>query len=148
MVGVGGSDPMDFHALEAMQCMIERRRGGETGVQAGATHRGRRRLEGRRRRPLVVGAARIGPVPVRLPPGPDREGRPDPEPRRRGSDPQPGSQPAAYFIDYADGTRATLLMLNGALNDYNFAARVRGMTRSRLLPVPAAARPTSPTPPA
>ena len=34
MVGVGGSDPMDFHALEAMQCMVERRRGGETGVQA------------------------------------------------------------------------------------------------------------------
>lgn len=26
MVGNGGSDPMDYHALEAMQCMIERRR--------------------------------------------------------------------------------------------------------------------------
>jgi hypothetical protein len=34
MIGVGGSDPMDYHALEAMQCMIERRRGGETGVRA------------------------------------------------------------------------------------------------------------------
>src|SRR5271157_4953300 len=34
MVGVGGSDPMDFHALEAMQCMVERRRGGETGVRS------------------------------------------------------------------------------------------------------------------
>ncbi len=34
MVGVGGSDPMDYHALEAMQCMLERRRGGETGVRA------------------------------------------------------------------------------------------------------------------
>jgi hypothetical protein len=34
MVGVGGSDPMDYHALEAMQCMVERRRGGETGVRA------------------------------------------------------------------------------------------------------------------
>src|SRR6202041_268482 len=33
MVGVGSSDPMDFHALEAMQCMVERRRGGETGVK-------------------------------------------------------------------------------------------------------------------
>ena len=27
MVGCGGSDPMDYHALEAMQCMIERREG-------------------------------------------------------------------------------------------------------------------------
>src|SRR5512142_126712 len=34
MVGEGGSDPMDFHALEAMQCMIERRKGGETGVRS------------------------------------------------------------------------------------------------------------------
>ena len=28
MVGVGGSDAMDYHALEGMQCMVERRRGG------------------------------------------------------------------------------------------------------------------------
>ena len=34
MVGVGGSDPMDYHALEAMQCMVERRKGGETGVKS------------------------------------------------------------------------------------------------------------------
>ena len=34
MVGVGGSDPMDYHALEAMQCMIERRQGGESGVSS------------------------------------------------------------------------------------------------------------------
>ena len=34
MIGVGGSDPMDYHALEAMQCMVERRKGGETGVKA------------------------------------------------------------------------------------------------------------------
>ena len=34
--------------------------------------------------------------------------------------------PAAYFIDYADGTKATLLMLNGVLADYNLAVRVKG----------------------
>jgi hypothetical protein len=48
--------------------------------------------------------------------------------------------PAAYFIDYADGSRATLLMLDGALNDYNFAARVKGMNEpvscQFLLPAP------------
>ena len=35
--------------------------------------------------------------------------------------------PAAYFIEYADGFKATLLMLNGGLKDFNFAARVKGI---------------------
>ena len=34
MVGVGRFDGMDFDALDAMQCMLERRKGGETGVKA------------------------------------------------------------------------------------------------------------------
>src|SRR5437899_7379597 len=29
----GGVDSYDFHGLETVQCMVERRRGGETGVQ-------------------------------------------------------------------------------------------------------------------
>ena len=33
-----------------------------------------------------------------------------------------------YLIDYVDGTHATLLMLDGALADFNFAAWVRGMS--------------------
>src|SRR5260370_39073884 len=34
MIGEGGSDAMDFHALEGMQFMVERRKGGETRVKA------------------------------------------------------------------------------------------------------------------
>jgi hypothetical protein len=48
--------------------------------------------------------------------------------------------PWAYFIEYRDGLRATLLMLNGALQDFNFAARVQGAgiisTQFLLTPVP------------
>ncbi len=58
MVGVGASDPMDFHALEAMQCMVERRRGGETGVKHVQLIDGRCGLAGRPRRALVPRAAR------------------------------------------------------------------------------------------
>ena len=46
-VANGGVDSYDFHALETIQCMAERRRGGETGVawvkRSAATRSGRRR---------------------------------------------------------------------------------------------------------
>ena len=34
--------------------------------------------------------------------------------------------PAAYFIEYRDGLKATLLMLDGAVKDFTFAARLKG----------------------
>jgi len=34
--------------------------------------------------------------------------------------------PSAYFIEYNDGFKATLLMLNGAIKDYCFAAKLQG----------------------
>jgi hypothetical protein len=40
--------------------------------------------------------------------------------------PQLVKNPAAYCIEYNDGTRATLLMLNGAIMDFNLSARVAG----------------------
>ncbi len=127
MVGYGGSDVMDFHALEALQCMVERRKGGETGVSGRADDRGRRGLEG---------AATPGDTPEtcwspRCPGATLRRGRPSSTAARRiswrkASCPKLVKNPAAYFIEYRDGLKATLLMLNGAVKDFNFAARVKG----------------------
>lgn len=36
-------------------------------------------------------------------------------------------KPIAYTIEYRDGLRATMLNLRGALQDFNFAARVTGL---------------------
>ena len=51
----GGVDSYDFHGLETLQCMVERRQGGETGVKWVQAYRGEafwsacRRASGRRR---------------------------------------------------------------------------------------------------
>ena len=124
MIGVGGSDPMDFHALEAMQCMIERRRGGETGIRsvqlvegddvwrAGDAGRWSRRL-------LEAALSRSDSLQGKT----DLDSRPQ-DLSHNGELPNLVKNPAAYFIEHNDGLRTTLLMLNGALTDFCFAAQL------------------------
>jgi len=126
MIGVGGSDAMDYHCLEAMQCMVERRKGGETGVKSVQL------IEG----DAVWRAGRDGVWSERLleaalsrcdsPKGfPDEDGRTI-DLFGSGELQQRVAKPAAYLIEYLDGTRATLLMLNGGIFDYCFAAMLKG----------------------
>jgi hypothetical protein len=126
MVGCGSSDPMDYHALEAMQCMVERRRGGETGVksvqliegpavwQAGEQGRYSKRL-------LEAALSRSDKIMGKT----VEDARPQ-DLVGSGVLPRIVPQPAAYFIERRDGTRTTLLMLNGAVGDYTFACRLKG----------------------
>ena len=127
MAGVGrGSDAMDYHALEAMQCMVERRKGGETGVKAVQLIEGdevwKAGDDGRWSKQLLTAALSRSDTPLGLT---LVDGRTQ---DLVGSGVLPGlvKNPAAYFIEYRDGLRATLLMLDGAVRDYNFAARLRG----------------------
>ena len=48
--------------------------------------------------------------------------------------------PAAYMIEYRDGLKATMLMLDGAIKDFNFAARLKGSDQPLVDPVPAHSR--------
>jgi hypothetical protein len=138
MIGCGGSDAMDYHTLEAMQCMVERRKqrtedrgqtteaGGETGVAAVQM------IEGE----PVWEAIEAGRISGRLleaalsrcdsPKGhPDEDGRTQ-EMLASGELRRLVANPAAYFIEYRDGLKATMLMLNGGIFDYCFAAKLRG----------------------
>ncbi|MCY3724537.1 MAG: hypothetical protein OXG97_20165 [Candidatus Poribacteria bacterium] len=125
MVGVGGSDPMDYHALEAMQCMIERRKGGETGVAAVQLIEGeevwKAGKDGRWSLELLEAALSRSDTPCGLT---DEDGRTQ-DMISNGEIYRLVENPAAYFIEYNDGLRATLLMLNGAVRDYCFAAKLK-----------------------
>ena len=127
MVGVGGSDAMDFHALEAMQCMVERRRDGETGVKAVQMIEGdavwQAGEQGRWSKELLESALSRSDSPRGFT---VEDGRTQ-DLLGNGELPRLVENPAAYFIEYNDGLRATLLMLNGALGDYCFAARLKGV---------------------
>jgi len=125
MVGNGGSDAMDFHALEAMQCMVERRRGGETGVKAVQMIEGdevwRAGTDGRWSRRLLEGALARSDSRSGI-------GLSDGQPQdltHSGELETLVENPSAYFIEYNDGFRATLLMLSGAVRDFTFAAKLR-----------------------
>jgi hypothetical protein len=126
MIGVGGSDPMDFHALEAMQCVLERRKGGETGVKRVQLVEGdavwKAADEGRWSRKLLEAAlSRSDSIQgLTVEDGRTQNLAEGDEIKRL------ARHPAAYFIEYADGTKATLLMLNGVLADFNLAVKVKG----------------------
>ena len=128
MVGVGGSDPMDYHALEAMQCMVERRKGGETGVAAVQLIDGdqvwKAGEEGRWSMELLEAALSRSDTPCGLT---DEDGRTQ-NMIANGELQRLVENPAAYFIEYNDGFQATLLMLNGAVRDYCFAAKLKNET--------------------
>jgi hypothetical protein len=126
MVAGGSHEGMDFDALEAMQCMLERRKGGETGVKAvqllegdevwAAGNAGRWSSE------LLSSALSRSDTPLGLT---VLDGRTQ-DLVASGVLPQLVKDPAAYCIEYNDGTRATLLLLNGAIMDFNISARVEG----------------------
>jgi hypothetical protein len=126
MVGVGSSDSSDYHALEALQCMVERRRAGETGIKSvqliegdAVWQAGKEGLWSLKlleaalsRSDLILGQTLVDSRPQDL--------------VGSGELPKLVTHPAAYLIDRNDGLRTTLLMLNGAVGDYTFAARLKG----------------------
>lgn len=127
-VAFGGVDSYDFHALEVIQCMAERRKGGETGVAAVQALRGEAVWKA-----LAAGSWAAGGWNPRLfdaclcrsqtlaQPATYSHRYPTPAQMREWV-----RNPAAYRIEYADGTKATMLLLNGLVADFTFAAKLKG----------------------
>jgi hypothetical protein len=139
-VGYGGLDSYDFHGLETLQCMVERRKGGESGVKWVQAYRGedvwKAHQEGVWSKELVESALCRSHMLK-----PAREGFNDIFPtlddmRRM------VKNPAAYHYEHADGVRCTMLLMNGLIEDFNFAARIEGRAQpfstQMYLPMPPA----------
>jgi hypothetical protein len=127
-VALGRVDSYDFHALEVIQCMVERRKGGETGVTALQALRGEAVWNA-----LVGGSWAAGGWDPRLFEAClCRSQTLAQDPTHSHRYPTPAKirarvkEPVAYRFEYADGLKATMLLLNGLVEDFTFAGRLKG----------------------
>jgi hypothetical protein len=112
MVGSGWvSDGGIFHNLETLQCFVERRKGGESGVRAVQHLAGdavwKAAAEGLWSKELMHAALARG---EKVGPGA----------------PEDVKNPVVCLIEYNDGFRASILMLPGMVNEYLIALKVKG----------------------
>jgi hypothetical protein len=122
-VGIGRVDSYDFHALEMIQCLVERRKGGETGVKTLQALRGEavwQAMADGAWDPKLFEACLCRSQTLAQPPTTSHR-HPTPEQIR-----QWVKEPVAYRYEYADGLKATMLLMNGLVGDFTFAARLKG----------------------
>jgi hypothetical protein len=126
-VAFGALDSYDIHALETIQCMVERRKGGESGVEWLQAYRGDNFWQAYEDKvwshelfkaalcrshtmtPAREGYTNLFPTTQEL-----RMLAPD---------------AAAYHYQHKDGLRCTMMLLNGLLQDRNFAASIEGQSK-------------------
>ncbi len=111
-----------LHSLEALQTMMERRLGGETGVASVQCLRGnavwKAGDEGRWSWKLLDAALMQSET---LNPGDIRTNT-----STVASLTIPRVEPVAFLIEYRDGTKGTVLLLNGHIQDFCFAGKIKG----------------------
>lgn len=119
-VGYGPLEAYGFHALESLQCMVERRKGGETGVAAVQCLQGdlmwRTLDQGRWSKPLLEAAL------ARVPAHAQGDYR---QPTAKAQD------AAVFLVEYRDGLKAAVAMMNGWIQEgdggaFCFAGQLNG----------------------
>ncbi len=123
----GGVDSYDFHGLETIQCMVERRHGGENGVKWVQAYRGAAFWQALRDgvwpRELMVAALCRSHTLTPARPG-FNDIFPSVEDMQRLV-----KDPVAYRYEHNDGLKCTMLLMSGLVKDFNFAAYVDGQRR-------------------
>ena len=139
-VAWGGVDSYDFHALETLQCMVERRKGGEVGVKWLQAYRGedfwKAYQEGVWSKDLMKAALCRSHTLTPARPTFNDIFPTDDQMRQLVKD------PVAYHYEHLDGVRCTMLLMDGLVQDFNFAARIDGraeiFSTQMYLPMPPA----------
>ena len=118
----GGQDVYDFHAHETIQCMAERRKGGETGVVAVQGLKGESvwKLLAEDNTAKLFAACLARSQTLEQPPATSHR-YPTLDQMK-----QWVKEPIAHRVEYADGLKSTMLLLNGLVKDFTFAARLKG----------------------
>lgn len=136
----GGVDSYDFHGLETLQCMVERRAGGESGVKWLQAYRGEQFWQAYRegvwsRKLMEAALCRSHTLT------PARAGFNDMLPTLEEMQ-QLVKAPVAYQYEHNDGLRSTMILMTGLVQDFNFAASISGQNKplstQMYLPMPPA----------
>ncbi len=114
-LGYGPLEAYGFHALEALQCLMERRKGCETGVKSVQSVQGdgiwRAEKEGRWSKALFDATVAASPTP------------------NAGKTPRPAEMAkdaVFYLIDYRDGSKAAVAMGTGFTHEFACGLTIRG----------------------
>jgi hypothetical protein len=123
-VAYGGLESYGFHALELLQCMVERRSGGETGIETVQCLEGDDVWKSGNDNLWSRGLAAAALADI--------------DNKKDGSMETLCEAPAAFLLEYSDGLRAAVLMLNGYLHGWGYAARVNGQAQGMEVYLPGA----------
>src|SRR6185437_15512064 len=111
-LGYGDKEAYGFHALETLQCMVERRKGAEAGISAVQCIDGGAAWQWIREN--AWGKSLLDQALARC----DR--------RRPGELEQNVKSPSVFLLEFKDGLRTATYMLGGEIENFAFAAGIRG----------------------
>jgi hypothetical protein len=114
-IGYGGFEDYGFHALEAHQCLLEKRRSGGTGIKAVQALRGEKIREaeaaGEWSSELFAAARKLMPK--------------SPEDTTRW---KPAENSAVYLLEHQDGFKSAVIMANGLADQFTTAIKIKGQS--------------------
>ncbi len=126
-VGYGGISSYDFHGLETLQCMVERRKGGEVGVEWVQGYRGddfwKAYQDGVWSHDLMRAALSRSAV---MRPGSTLFTNTLPTMEEMQAHVR---NPLAYHYQHRDGLKSTMILLDGMVRDFTFAAQIEGQSK-------------------